>query len=96
MFKSSDEEIQRQMEFMRKHEPKTRDDFFADVITQLREERYKQGLTQERMNSKLGIADRLINKWECGIKSPSGFSLYCWADALDCDILIVPRGKDGE
>lgn len=73
---------------------KSREDFLQDVVKQLVDARHKAGMTQEMLNDALGIADRLVNKYECGIKSPSGFILYCWADALGCDVKIERR--DGQ
>lgn len=70
---------------------KTREDFLKDVVKQLVDARHAAGMTQEMLNDDLGVADRLVNKWECGIKSPSGFVLYCWADALGCDIKVERR-----
>ena len=65
-------------------------DGIAQVLIQARKD---ANLTQDMLNARLGIADRLLNKWECGIKTPSGFNLYCWADALNYELTAVPRDK---
>jgi DNA-binding XRE family transcriptional regulator len=61
---------------------KSRQDFLKDVVGDLVDLRHKRGMTQEEVNHKIGVADRLVSKWECGIRTPTSFNLYCWADAL--------------
>ncbi len=73
---------------------KTRDDFLKDVVIQLIFRRLELGISQEELNYKLGIADRLVNKWECGTRTPIAFHLYCWADALDGKIVFVPNNSE--
>lgn len=68
---------------------KTRNDFLKDVVTQLIKRRKELGITQEHLNYKLGVADRLISKWECGVRTPTSFHLYCWADALHSRLMII-------
>ena len=74
---------------------KVRNDFLKDVVTELVELRHERGLTQEQLNHKLGMSDRLVSKWECGMRTPTGFNLYCWADALGARLGIIrkPNGK---
>ena len=67
--------------------------FDSEVISQLKKRRYDLKRTQEWTNERLGVADRLLNKWECGLRLPSSFNLFCWADTLDVDIVFVPREK---
>ena len=68
---------------------KTRDDFLKGLVAQLIQLRLKRGLTQEELNHRLGVADRLVSKWECGVRTPTSFNLYCWADALDGKLVII-------
>ncbi len=70
--------------------PRTRRDDVKDaIISQLVARRKQLGLTQDEVNAQLNVADRLVSKWECGIKSPSLFLLQCWAEVLDCSIKIT-------
>ncbi len=71
------------------YKTKTRDDFLKDVVGQLVSLRHRKGLTQEELNYKICVADRLVSKWECGLLTPTSFNLYCWADALDGKLRIV-------
>ena len=73
------------------YRPRTRNDFMRDVVNQLIVLRHDRNMTQEDLNHKIGVADRLVSKWECGIRTPTSFNLYCWADALDGKIKIVPN-----
>ncbi|MDD7887875.1 helix-turn-helix domain-containing protein [Flavivirga sp. 57AJ16] len=70
---------------------KVRADFLTDVVKPMVKQRKKLGLSQEDVDSLLGVADRLVSKWECGVRSPTAFHLYCWADALKGQILFSPN-----
>ena len=48
--------------------------------------RKELGLTQDELNYRIGIADRLLSKWECGDRSPTSFNFFCWAEALGLSI----------
>ena len=73
------------------YKPKSRQDFLKDVVGDLVRLRHTRGMTQENLNHKIGVADRLVSKWECGIRTPTSFNLYCWADALDGKLKVVPN-----
>lgn len=68
---------------------KVREDFLRDVVGDLVSIRKERNYTQEEINHKLGVAERLVSKWECGLRTPTAFNLYCWADALDAKLKIV-------
>jgi transcriptional regulator with XRE-family HTH domain len=57
----------------------------------LRQRRMDEGMSQTDLDNRLGNAVGLVAKWEGGFRSPTGFSLYCWAKALGCDLVLVPR-----
>ena len=44
--------------------------------------RHSIGLTQDDLNEQLGYADRLVSKWECGLKRPSALMLLRWIKSL--------------
>ncbi|WP_406684308.1 hypothetical protein N1F78_00855 [Seonamhaeicola sp. MEBiC1930] len=68
-----------------------RKDFLHDVVKQLINQRHLLGITQDELNHTLGVADRLVSHWECGVRTPTGFHLYCWADALKSKLVIIPE-----
>lgn len=70
---------------------KTRTDFLQDVVKQLVKQRHKLGITQDDLNHTLGVADRLVSHWECGVRSPTAFHLYCWTDALQGQMVFLPN-----
>lgn len=72
---------------------KIRSDFLEDVVRPMVKRRRELKFTQEAINYKLGVADNLVAKWECGVRTPIAFHLYCWADALDGKLLFVPNCK---
>lgn len=72
---------------------KERKDFLADVVKPMIKRRKDLGLTQEDIDNKLGVADRLVSKWECGLRTPTSFHLYCWADALNGSIFFKCGGN---
>lgn len=74
--------------------PKTRADFLKEVVELLVQRRLQLGITQDELNHMLGVADRLVSKWECGVRTPSSFHLYCWADALESQMTIVANDNN--
>ncbi len=81
---------------------KTRDDFLKGPVAQLVHLRHKRNLTQEELNYRLGVADRLVSKWECGTRTPNTFNLHCWVDALDGKLIVIenrnrpPKTEEGK
>jgi transcriptional regulator with XRE-family HTH domain len=77
---------------MKFHYPqKVRDDFLKEIVSPMIKRRHELKMTQEILNHKLGVADSLVGKWECGMRTPLAYHLYCWADALEGRILFVPK-----
>ena len=79
---------------------RTRHDFLNKVVEPMIKERNKLGITQEELDFKLGVADRLVSHWECGRRTPTAFNLFCWAEALygeiifrSCNELETPKNK---
>lgn len=66
-----------------------RDDFLAETISLFIERRKEMGMTQEDVDARMGTADRLCSKWECGERMPNSFNFFCWAQALDARIVLV-------
>ncbi|WP_299765168.1 hypothetical protein [uncultured Dokdonia sp.] len=66
----------------------TRDDFLKIVVRPMIARRKELRLTQDDVNYKLGVADRLVSKWECGLRTPSSFNLHCWAEVLKGSIIF--------
>lgn len=75
---------------------KTRNDFLETLVNALIRRRQELRITQEELNHTLGVADRLVSKWECGTRTPLAFHLYCWADALQSRLTIVPNGVEAK
>tara|TARA_A100001011_G_C14297597_1_gene839187 strand:+ start:253 stop:477 length:225 start_codon:yes stop_codon:yes gene_type:complete len=65
--------------------------FQDKVISQFVVKREQLGLTQSNLDDILGVAKGLVSKWEVGIRKPSGYLFCCWADALNCDIKLIPK-----
>ncbi|WP_319480251.1 helix-turn-helix transcriptional regulator [uncultured Draconibacterium sp.] len=68
---------------------KLRSDYLKDVVSVLVSQRHKVGISQEELNARLGVSDRLVSKWECGMRSPTSFNLYCWAYALGMKLTVT-------
>ena len=71
-----------------------RDDFLFDVISQFIQRRKELGLSQEDVDHRMGTAERLCSKWECGLRMPTSFNFYCWAQALDAFLVLFPKAFD--
>ncbi len=70
--------------------PKMRQDFLRSVVSQLARRRYELGLTGLALDHKIGCAENLVAKWECGMRTPSAINLMYWAEALGCKWILVP------
>jgi len=67
-----------------------RQDFLAEMVKQLVARRKELGLSGLAVDARVGSAEYLTAKWECGMRSPSAFMLQCWARALGCRWALVP------
>lgn len=76
-----------------KYAPNQRSDFETQFIQQLIERRHQLNLSQRYVNESIGVAEGLLAKWETGLRSPSGYLLFCWAEALQCRIKVEPNDK---
>lgn len=84
------EHDQKTFDYLVEQEPVSRSDFLKEVTLQLRRQRRHLGWTLDKVNRRLGVATRLVNKWECGDKTPSGFNMFSWAKVLGLEIVLVP------
>lgn len=71
-----------------------RSDYLKNVVRELVRQREQLNITQEELNARLGIADRLLSKWECGIRTPTSFNLYCWALSLGMKLTVIPMAAN--
>jgi hypothetical protein len=62
---------------------------YDDLIKGLVARRRSLGLSQNALDDRIGCADGLISKWECGMRRPSAWNLACWMAALDCEVSIA-------
>ncbi|NQU56675.1 MAG: helix-turn-helix transcriptional regulator [Rhodospirillales bacterium] len=67
-----------------------RHDLYADLIDDFVRRRRKLGLSQEAVNDRIGCADGLVGKWECGIRTPTPRSFAEWSRALGVRLELVP------
>jgi transcriptional regulator with XRE-family HTH domain len=58
------------------------------LITQLRDARMRQGLTQEDLAHCIGAHASQISLWERGVKDPGLRNLTDWAQALGMEITV--------
>jgi len=65
--------------------------FYEQLIPQFVQRRKELGITQSTLDNDMNIARGLVSKWEVGIRKPSGFLFCCWAEALDCEIILKPK-----
>lgn len=69
----------------------TRQDFLKDIVVQFIHRRKTLGLTQEDVDIRMGNSDRQCSKWECGLRTPTSFNFFCWAEALESHIQLIPK-----
>ena len=76
-------------DWLKAFEPPSREDFAKPIVDALIKRRHELGLSQEQVNIKLGMADRYVNKWECGMKTPNLYNLMLWCSVLGLKIEIT-------
>lgn len=77
------------VEWLKAFEPLPREDYAKPIIDKLIKRRHDLGLSQLQVNEKLGMADRYVNKWECGMKTPNLYNLMLWCSVLGLKIEIT-------
>ena len=61
----------------------------------LRIAREKRKMSQKDLAEKIGVAPSTITNYEAGVREPSSLSMLCAiADALDCSLDMLVRGKE--
>ena len=68
-------------------------ELLEQLVKVLVERRRELKHSQEAINFEVGVADRLLPKWEVGMKRPSLRSLMRWCDVLDMQITIIKKGR---
>lgn len=57
----------------------------------LRSRRQLLRMSLERLGRKLHVSQSTVHAWESGVRNPSPTLLRAWADAVGCDLVLVPR-----
>lgn len=60
------------------------------VIETLIEARRARGLRQEDVDARIGCAERLVSKYECGTRHPSLNMLAIWCQVLGVALTVQP------
>jgi transcriptional regulator with XRE-family HTH domain len=61
------------------------------LVAELIARREALGLSQRNIAPAVNVGQPSIVHYESGHSVPSAPRLFLWADALDCDIVLVPR-----
>jgi transcriptional regulator with XRE-family HTH domain len=64
---------------------------YKKTVSAMVKARKKCNYTQAQVDYKIGCADGLVSKWECGDRIPSFFMLVCWSEVLNVEIKLVER-----
>ena len=62
--------------------------WISNLISQFTKRRYELNIPQNELDHIIGCATGLVAKWETGNRKPTAFNLYCWAEALQCQINV--------
>lgn len=68
-------------------------DEVSEWMTVFREERQRQGLSQQKLAGKMGVGQSNISHWEAGKVMPTAYSFFLWAQTLGFDMRPVRRVK---
>ncbi|GEM_PF-2283353 len=71
-----------------------RQDVLSDIINPLRRLRIEKQITQDEVDCLMGVSEKQTSRYETGKRTPSLFTLKCWADVLDAQIVIQPYQND--
>jgi len=69
----------------------TEADFTKNLIQQFRSKRILLGYSQRDVDDIVGVSPGICAKWELGDRKPSLFLAYCWAEALEMNIVLEDR-----
>ena len=61
------------------------------ILEQLRQERKRQGLTQQEVADKLGVTNKTVCGWEKGRGTQEMRRLCDWIDTFGLELMLVPR-----
>jgi transcriptional regulator with XRE-family HTH domain len=64
--------------------------FLHPIISALRAERERLGISQEELTERCNFTEKQIAKWEIYMRQPTGFMLTVWAHALGMVVVPVP------
>jgi len=56
--------------------------------------RKQKGITQEELSYRIGVGERYVSMWECGLRKPKLFNLLCWAEALDGRLRLISEDSE--
>jgi DNA-binding XRE family transcriptional regulator len=73
-----------------------KDWFFAAIASDLAERRAERGLSQRELAGLVGTTQSAIARLESGGRPPRIDTLLRIADALDCDLHVELRPRDGK
>lgn len=62
------------------------------LMALLSAQRRTLGVSQKALATQLGTQQSAVSEWESGLVEAGGASLFALADALGCDLALVPRG----
>lgn len=71
--------------------PPIQNKLYKNIVDAMVEARKNIGYTQAQVDFKIGCADGLVSKWECGDRIPSFFMLACWSEVLEVDIKVTSK-----
>ena len=61
---------------------------YKKMVMEMVKARKEKSFTQALVDFKIGCADGLVSKWECGDRIPSFFMLVCWCEVLSVELQI--------
>lgn len=63
----------------------------TSLAEQIAQRRRALGMTQQKLADRVGAHQSHVSHWESGYRHPRASSLLAIADALGCDVRLVPR-----
>ena len=61
---------------------------YNDLLKEVAKRRRQLNIAQAELDRIVGCADGYVAKCECGTRTPSMFMFWCFADALDMEVVV--------
>lgn len=63
---------------------------YMELVAELRVRRRARKITQAQLGAKLGVAQKTVQSWETGRRTPQVKTLFTWLELMQAELRIYP------